>query len=110
MPIYKNRAHVDTLKMFNFGQVAKLNLKGLKCICGKPWGPGSSICAACGMVLEFLFRFHVQNNVIIPGKTRDIVDYIICSENNTIKNMIWGVFFIKISNMLLKSKFNQGTI
>lgn len=26
-----------------------MELEGVKCICGKGWGKGSSVCAACGM-------------------------------------------------------------
>lgn len=37
------------LKKFNYGSVVKVNLNGLRCICGKPLGSSATICAACGL-------------------------------------------------------------
>lgn len=48
--------------MFNYGNLAKINLSELRCICNKKLEGEGAICAACGMVLiiiiiiGFLFR------------------------------------------------------
>jgi hypothetical protein len=47
--------------MFNYGNLAKINLSELRCICNKKLEDQGAICAACGMVLiiiiiGFLFR------------------------------------------------------
>ena len=38
------------LRDFNYGALMKVDLRDLKCICGKKLGPTAAICAACGMV------------------------------------------------------------
>jgi len=37
------------LKNFNLGELIKVDLNKLRCICGKPLGRSSAICAGCGM-------------------------------------------------------------
>ena len=36
-------------KHFNLGRLIRVDLRDLKCICGKPLGRNAAICAACGL-------------------------------------------------------------
>lgn len=37
------------MRNLNLGEVCKINVEKVKCICGKAFGPGGAFCAACGM-------------------------------------------------------------
>lgn len=44
-----NQLGDGVLRNFNLGEVIKVDIDKVKCICGKPLGAGAAICAACGM-------------------------------------------------------------
>ena len=89
---YKKQIRLKASSMKELSKASKINgslkLNNLKCICGKPWGIGFSICAACGMVKYNIFRHLVLKSVIVFGNKKDTVPCIIYSDNSIIKNMI----------------------
>lgn len=70
------------------GYLTKLNLHGVKCICGKPLifhHPNHAICAACGLVTIYLLRRPARTSAIISGKKLEIA-------------LIIKIFFSQIPN------------
>lgn len=99
------------LKDFNLGHLMKLPLAGLKCICGKPLGHSKddAICAACGLVILFLYRLPALPHAIKTGKIKAIAP-IIWTIMRSQRKSIWEVSSSKTFSISETLTYHNGII
>lgn len=80
-------------KDFNYGYLMKVNLAGMKCICGteiQMHNINHAMCVACGMVKFWLCSFLARTSAIMSGKRKATAPITRTSTNPTL-NSTWEV-------------------
>ncbi len=87
----------------------KIDLNGMKCICGTELNyknNNHAICVACGLVFIVINRLLAQTNVIMNGKKKEIV-HIIKIFIKILYSVIWEAYYFRI---FLKYEISKAII